>query len=240
MSKNGCGEELDVKKLEDHEKYCPFQNVQCPVITCKESIVFNDTQNHLDETHKCLKVDDEWEFKGTQEELIQNVCCLSSYGQLFIVQFQMYEKKCVGIWKCGHQKARFNGCSCGYTKHNCTITLTPESGICKNSVKGNHILLRIIMLGHQDEVHSFQATLTYFHENGKRFAIEADVLPITSGKEEIDSFSAIPMKKLTNCYDVKSGEFKTQPIQFTLKITNEKLDEIVKDKNGLEDSDPDE
>ena len=39
MSKNGCGEELDVKKLEDHEKYCPFQNVQCPVITCKESIV---------------------------------------------------------------------------------------------------------------------------------------------------------------------------------------------------------
>ena len=97
------------------------------------------------------------------------------------------------------------------------------------------------MLGHQDEVHSFQATLTYFHENGKRFAIEADVLPITSGKEEIDSFSAIPMKKLTNCYDVKSGEFKTQPIQFTLKITNDKLDEIAIDKNanvesGLEDS----
>ena len=101
------------------------------------------------------------------------------------------------------------------------------------------------MLGHQDEVHSFQAIMTYFHENGKKFATEVDVLPITSGKEESDSFTAIPMKKLTNYYDVKAGEFKTQPIKFTLKITNEKLDEIAKDKNthvesGLEDSDLDE
>ena len=96
MSKNGCGEELDVKKLEDHEKYCPFQNVPCPVISCTQSIVFKDTQKHLDETHKCLKVDDEWEFEGTQEELVQNVCCLSSYGQQFFVQFQMNEKKCYG------------------------------------------------------------------------------------------------------------------------------------------------
>ena len=237
MSKNGCGEELDVKKLEDHEKYCPFQNVQCPVITCTESVVFNDTQKHLDEYHKCLKVDDEWEFKGTQEEMIKNVCCLSSYGQLFIVQFQMYEKKCGGIWQCGHRRVYHSGY--GYCFQ------TQESGTCKNSAKENLIFLRIAMLGHQDEVHSFQATLTYFHENGKKFAIEADVLPITSGREEIDSFTAIPMKKLTNYYDVKAGEFKTQPIQFTLKITNEKLDEIAKDKNanvesGLEDSDTDE
>ena len=103
MSKNGCGEELDVKKLGDHEKYCPFQNVQCPVISCTQSIVFNDAQKHLDETHKCLKVDDDWEFKGTQEEMIQNVCCLSSHGRQFFVQFQMYEKECGGVWKCGHQ-----------------------------------------------------------------------------------------------------------------------------------------
>ena len=98
------------------------------------------------------------------------------------------------------------------------------------------------MLGHQEDAHSFQATMTYFHENGKKFAIEVDVLPITS---EIVFFTALPMEKLTNYYDVKSGEFKTQPIQFTLKITNEKLDEIAKDKNahvesGLEDSDLDE
>ena len=58
------------------------------------------------------------------------------------------------------------------------------------------------------------------------------MLPITSGKEEIDSFNAIPTKKLGNYYDVKAGEFKTQLIQFTLKITNEKLDEIAKDKNA--------
>ena len=96
------------------------------------------------------------------------------------------------------------------------------------------------MLGHHDEVHSFQAIMTYFHENGKKFATEVDVLPITSGKEESDSFTAIPMKKLTNYYDVKAGEFKTQPIKFTLKITNEKLDEIAKDtkyESGIEDTD---
>merc|ERR1712062_555092 len=131
MSKNGCGEELDVKKLEDHEKYCPFQNVPCPVISCTQSIVFKDTQKHLDETHKCLKVDDEWEFEGTQEELVQDVCCLSSYGQQFFVQFQMNEKKC-GF--------------CSY--HN------RYRSYC---FKDNRILLSIFMLGHQDEVHSFQA-----------------------------------------------------------------------------------
>ena len=55
MSKNGCGEELNVKKLEGHEKYCPFQDVECPVISCTKSIVFNDAQNHMDKTHNCLK-----------------------------------------------------------------------------------------------------------------------------------------------------------------------------------------
>ena len=88
------------------------------------------------------------------------------------------------------------------------------------------------MLGHQEDAHSFQAKFTYFHENGKKFAIEVDVLPITSGKEEFDSFTAIPMKKLLNYYDAKAGEYKNQLIQFTLKITNEKLDEIEKDKNA--------
>ena len=117
--------------------------------------------------------------------------------------------------------------------------------MCKKTVKENLIFLRIAMLGHQDEVHSFQATLTYFHENGKKFTSEVDVLPIISGKQKIDSYNAISMEKLTRYYDVKAGEFKTQPIKFTLKITNEKLDEIAKDKNanvesGLEDSDPDE
>ena len=252
-SKNGCEEELDEKKLEDHEKYCPYQNVPCPVISCIQSVVFKDTQKHLDKTHKCLKVDDEWEFEGTQEELVQNVCCLSSYGQQFFVQFQKYEKKCSGTWECGHQskcgcdKNAYGKCY-GYGDQYCDksdFPTNPDSGTCKNSFEGNHLLLRVIMLGHQDEVHSFQATMTYFHENGKNFAVEVDVLPITSANEDFDSFTAIPMKKLTNYYDVKAGEFKTQPIQFTLKIMNEKLDEIAKDKNanvesGLEDSDPDE
>ena len=229
MSKNGCGEELNVKKLEGHEKYCPFQDVECPVISCTKSIVFNDAQNHMDETHKCLKVDDEWGFRGTQEEMLENVCCLSSYSQQFFVQFQQYEKKCQGTSRCGGHK------SDGYSYYPCK-----DCG--KTIYKGNHIALRIIMLGHQDEVHSFQAIMTYFHENGKKFAVEVDVLPITSGKRGIDSFNAISLEKLTNYYDVKSGDFKTQPIKFTLKIANEKLDEIEKDRNthvesGLEDSD---
>ena len=250
-SKNGCEEELDDKKLEDHEKYCIFQNVPCPVITCTKSIVFQDVQKHLDETHKCLKVDSEWlihtgewEFEGTLEEMIQNVCCMSSYGKQFFVQFEKYEKKCFGTWMCGHQchtRNAHGGCH-GYGRGVCDQWHTPESGRCKNSFKGNHILLRVIMLGHQDEVHSFQAIMTYFHENGKKFAVEVDVLPITSGKRGIDSFNAISLEKLTNYYDVKSGDFKTQPIKFTLKIANEKLDEIEKDRNthvesGLEDSD---
>ena len=229
MSKNGCGEELDVKKLEDHEKYCPFQDVQCPVISCTKSIVFNDAQNHMDKTHNCLKVDEEWEFKGTQKEMIQNVCCLSSYGQQFFVQFQKYEKESQWVCNCGY--------GYGYNQKRCNY--------CGKNIpdKGHHILLRVIMLGHQDEVHSFQASMTYFHENGKKFSIEVDVLPIASGKQEIGSFTAIPTEKLTKYYDVKAGKFKNQPIQFTLKITNEKLDEIAKDKNvnvesGLEDSDP--
>ena len=252
MSKNGCGEDLNVKKLEDHEKYCPFQNVLCPMISCTQSIVFKDTQKHLDDIHKCLKVDDEWEFEGTQEELVQNVCCLSSYGQQFFVQFQMYEKKCQCNWSCAHTlDTKTTYCSHGYYHENCTRspkckTLQfPDVGTCKNSIKENLLFLRIVMLGHQDEVYSFKAIMTYFHENGKNFAVEVDVLSITSGKEEFDSFTAIPMKKLTNYYDVKAGEFKTQLIKFTLKITNEKLDEIEKDKNahvesGLEDSDQDE
>ena len=234
MSKNGCKEEVDVKKLKDHEKYCIFQNVQCPIITCTESIIFKDAQKHLDETHKCLKADDEWEFEGTTEDMVQNVCCLSSYGKQFFVQFQFYEKKCEGTWnyeqthRCGYQVRQYNGYD-----YACPNLLTyRNNGTCRNSVKENLLFLRIVMLGHQDEAHSFQVTMTYFHENGKRFSTEVDVLPITSGKEEIDSFNAIPTKKLGNYYDVKAGEFKTQLIQFTLKITNEKLDEIAKDKNA--------
>ena len=235
MSKNGCGEELNVKKLEGHEKYCPFQDVECPVISCTKSIVFNDAQNHMDKTHNCLKVDEEWEFKGTQEEMIQNVCCLSSYGQQFFVQFQKYEKE--SQWDCSNCGYSYGGYNHGHNQKHCNY--------CGENipVKGHHILLRVIMHGHQDEVHSFKASMTYFHENGKKFAIEVDVLPITSGKQEIDSFTAIPMEKLTKYYDVKAGKFMTQHIEFTLKITNEKLDEIAKDKNvnvesGLEDSDP--
>ena len=102
--KNGCGEDLHVKKLEDHEKYCIFQNVQCPVITCTKSIVFKDAQKHLDETHKCLKVDDEWEFKGTQEEMIQNVCCLSSSQPCNSSNDTFAAPRCfTQIWKQAHK-----------------------------------------------------------------------------------------------------------------------------------------
>ena len=49
------------------------------------------------------------------------------------------------------------------------------------------------------------------------------------------------MKKLTEYYDFKSKTYKNQEkIQFTLKITNEKLDEVAKNENvesGVEDSD---
>ena len=54
----------------------------------------------------------------------------------------------------------------------------------------------------------------------------------------------IPVKKLTQYYDVKSKELKDQEfIQFEMKVTCPKLDEVAKNENvesGVEDSETEE
>ena len=98
------------------------------------------------------------------------------------------------------------------------------------------------MLGTKESAISFKVYLTFFHENGFRFTIEDQVYPITENDKEQD-FSIVKLKKVVEYFDVKTFEYKKQAkIQFDLKVVNEKLDEIAKDKknsveSGLEDSD---
>ena len=55
-----------------------------------------------------------------------------------------------------------------------------------------------------------------------------------------DYIVALPLRNLTQYYDVQSSEFKDQGyIELQMKIASEKLDEIAKDENvesGVEDS----
>ena len=52
---------------------------------CKESVIFKDMDVHLDQAHKIEKVNDEWNFEGTKDELVKVICCLTStkYDQQF-------------------------------------------------------------------------------------------------------------------------------------------------------------
>ena len=54
-------------------------------MNCKESVIFNDMDVHLDQAHKIEKVNDEWNFEGTKDELVKVICCLTStkYDQQF-------------------------------------------------------------------------------------------------------------------------------------------------------------
>ena len=104
--------------------------------------------------------------------------------------------------------------------------------------------LHFWVVGHGDqaEIDSFEFDVT-FYRNGKKLLvsdfvklIDIDKNLLTSGQDGV----MIPVKNLTQIYDFKSNEFKDQGyIEFQMKITSEKLDEIAKDENvesGVEDS----
>ena len=59
------------------------------------------------------------------------------------------------------------------------------------------------------------------------------VYPITDVSSARDvGFSKVSLEKLTQYFDTKTMELKCQPkIDFCLKIVNEKMDEIAKEKN---------
>ena len=87
---NGCKEEFLNKKV--HEISCTFQKVLCPSLNCKQLLIANDMDVHLDQDHKILKVNayDEWFFEGSKDELVKIVCSLKSCHQKFFPQ--MYIK----------------------------------------------------------------------------------------------------------------------------------------------------
>ena len=68
------------------------------------------------------------------------------------------------------------------------------------------------------------------------------IYPVTENDKE-NKFLNVLLEKITEYFDVESLDLKCQPkIDFCLKIVNEKMDEIAKDKNaavesGVEDSD---
>ena len=76
---DGCQEELNVKKFKEHEAYCIYQTVPCPVVVCKnKTINFLEVIDHIKQIHPTIKTfENEWNFEGTQDELTQTVCYLN-------------------------------------------------------------------------------------------------------------------------------------------------------------------
>ena len=92
------------------------------------------------------------------------------------------------------------------------------------------------MLGPKESAISFKVYLTFFLENGFQFSIEDRVYPITENDKEED-FSIVMLKKVIEYFDAKTLEYKKQDeIIFDLKVVNEKLDEIAKDKKNSVES----
>ena len=112
----------------------------------------------------------------------------------------------------------------------------------------NNKTLHFWVVGHgnQDEINSFEV-LVKFWINGRTTLAHDFVRKIhtykgilTSGEDGM----VIPVKKVTQYYDVQSKKFKIQEfIEFEMKVTCPKLDEAAKDVNvesGVEDSETEE
>merc|ERR1712241_930843 len=92
------------------------------------------------------------------------------------------------------------------------------------------------MNGPKESAISFKIYITFFLEDGFQFSMEDRVYPITENDKEED-FSNVMLKKVIEYFDAKTLEYKKQDeIKFTLKVVNEKLDEIAKDKKNSEES----
>ena len=186
-SKNGCQEEFLTQKA--HEKSCIYQEVSCPSVDCKEVIIFMDVDDHMEQSHKMVKVNKEWNFKGTKKDLNETICCLSSYKQKFFPQV---------------------------------------------IVKDKHLYFKVIMLDQEVNTVPFDVNMTFFLQNGKNISMKDRVFSVTENDKE-NKFSKVELEKITEYFDAKSMELTCQlEIEFCLKIVNEKLDEIAKDKKENE------
>ena len=98
-------------------------------------------------------------------------------------------------------------------------------------VKENQFHFKVIMLNHQVNAIPFDVNMTFFLEDGKNFSMKNRVYPV-SENDKTNNFLKFPLKQITEYFDSKSMELKRQPkIDFCLKIVNEKMDEIAKEKN---------
>ena len=186
-SKNGCEEEFLAQKA--HEKSCIYQEVACPSVDCKEVVIFMDVDDHMEQSHKMVKVNKEWNFKGTKKDLNETICCLSSYKQKFFPQV---------------------------------------------FVKDKHLYFKVIMLDQEVNTVPFDVNMTFFLQNGKNISMKDRVFSVTENDKE-NKFSKVELEKITEYFDTKSMELTCQlEIEFCLKIVNEKLDEIAKDKKENE------
>ena len=148
-------------------------------------MTFKGVNDHMKQCHKMLEVNKEWNFEGTEKDLNETICCLSSYDQKFFPQV---------------------------------------------FVKDEDLHFKVIMLNHQVNAIPFEVSMTFFLEDGRNILMKNRVYPVTENDKE-QNFSKVLLKNITEYFDAKSMELKCQPkIDFCLKIINEKLDEIAKDK----------
>ena len=107
------------------------------------------------------------------------------------------------------------------------------------------MVLNFWVFGHgaQAEINSFDLFIKFFLNGQPRFGSFDSVKGINVDHDMLtlgQSCMMVPVKRLTQYYDVESNEFKDQEcIEFQMEIMSEKLDEVAKDKNnesGIEDS----
>ena len=112
----------------------------------------------------------------------------------------------------------------------CSLSTYDQKFFPQVFVKDKNLHFKVIMLDHEVNTIPFDVTMTFFLEDGKNILMKDRVFPVTDNDKEQD-FSILSLKKATEYFDAKSLEKKCQPkIDFCLKIVNEKMDEIAKDK----------
>ena len=98
-------------------------------------------------------------------------------------------------------------------------------------VEDGDLHFKVIILGQQVNAIPFDVSMTFFLGDGKNISMKDRVFPVTENDKKQD-FSILSLKKVNEYFDAKSMEMKCQPkIDFCLKIVNEKMDEIAKEKN---------
>ena len=94
-AKNGCTEEIHVEKLKAHEEFCIYQMVQCPSLSCTNTVVFKNVDEHLNEIHSKIldksghQLDQGFalNFDVNSSDLTTKILCITAYRHQFYPQF---------------------------------------------------------------------------------------------------------------------------------------------------------